>query len=211
MIAAFFIGILLGFLAAVPIAGPIAALILSRALRGQYRPAFQVALGSALAESVYAGVAFYGIGSLPFDLSEYGLWIDGLAAIILLIVGIALIRAGKNFTLPQEDDAPPSTGSSLLLGFSLCALNPTLLATWSSMIVPVHSGGWVESGIAPMVMFMVGVIGGALAWNGSLMFFVRWLRGKLQDTAIGRVQIVTGVLVLCASAYFGVRAIGALL
>ena len=66
MLLALLIGFIAGFVAAVPIAGPVAVLVLRDALAGKTHDARQIALGAAVAESFYAGVAFAGIGA-AFD------------------------------------------------------------------------------------------------------------------------------------------------
>ncbi len=51
------IAALLGFLGSVPLAGPIALLVFTRATQQDYRAAFLVGLGGAVAEGIYAVIA----------------------------------------------------------------------------------------------------------------------------------------------------------
>ena len=57
-------GLLFGFVAAMPMAGPIWALVFERALRGRMREGLYVAIGGAVAEAVYAALAFWGFAAL---------------------------------------------------------------------------------------------------------------------------------------------------
>lgn len=60
MIAALVIGFVLSFLGSVPIAGPIAVIIVSKALEHRNRAAFFISIGASVAESFYAFLAFWG-------------------------------------------------------------------------------------------------------------------------------------------------------
>ena len=57
------IGFCLGFIGSVPIAGPTSALVLKLGIQEKYWSGRAVAVGGALAESVYAGLAYWGFGS----------------------------------------------------------------------------------------------------------------------------------------------------
>lgn len=57
------IGFCLGFIGSVPIAGPTSALVLKLGIQQKYWPGRAVAVGGALAESTYAGLAYWGFGS----------------------------------------------------------------------------------------------------------------------------------------------------
>lgn len=65
------LGFALGFLGSVPIAGPTSAIVLKSGLQGEFKSGRTIALGSAMAESVYAGVAFYGFSSFVSRLDQY--------------------------------------------------------------------------------------------------------------------------------------------
>src|SRR4051795_11238662 len=59
-------GTIMGFLGSMPIAGPVAVLVLERGLVRRGREGLAVALGAAAAESVYAFLAFWGLGSVLY-------------------------------------------------------------------------------------------------------------------------------------------------
>ncbi len=74
MLSALLAGFLFGFIGSMPVAGPIAGLVLSRGLQGRFASGANIAVGAALAEAAYACLAFWGFSTL---LADHG-WIDPL-------------------------------------------------------------------------------------------------------------------------------------
>ena len=64
MVVVLLIGFALGFFGSVPLAGPIAVLVFAYGLEGRFRTGISLSLGAALAESIYAYAAFWGVGTL---------------------------------------------------------------------------------------------------------------------------------------------------
>src|SRR5437667_10249636 len=60
---ALLVGAVMGFLGSMPIAGPVAVLVLERGLIRRGREGLGVAMGASAAESIYAFLAFWGLGS----------------------------------------------------------------------------------------------------------------------------------------------------
>lgn len=195
MLLALLIGFIAGFVAAVPIAGPVAVLVLRDALAGKKGDARQIALGSAVAESLYAGVAFAGIGA-AFDRFPVLLPVSRIAsAAILIIVGIYLIvRHPKN----EEGDVKANGGpvrAKWLVGLSITALNPTLIASWTAVVAALHGAGIASSNPLDAIPFALGIGIGIMAWFFVLLALVARYREKLAPNVVRRgVQIVGGLL-----------------
>jgi len=131
VVVAALIGFLFGFIGSMPVAGPIAVLIFSRAVENRIRSALFIGLGAVIPETAYAFLAFYGFSSL---LSSYPFIVPisrGAAALILLALGASFARRRVH------DDVRPVKAEgrwgSFGLGFAICGLNPTLLATWTAV------------------------------------------------------------------------------
>ena len=58
------VGLLVGFIGSVPIAGPVAALVFKCGLDGRFRKGLQIGFGNGVAEGLYACLAFWGVGAL---------------------------------------------------------------------------------------------------------------------------------------------------
>ena len=64
MLAALLVTFILSFVASIPIAGPIAVIVVSKGLDNQARSGLFIAIGAAVAEAIYAGLAFLGITAM---------------------------------------------------------------------------------------------------------------------------------------------------
>lgn len=202
---ALLIGFIAGFITAVPIAGPVAVLVLRDALAGKKNEARQIALGSAIAEAIYAGIAFAGIGA-AFERFPILLPISQTAsAIILVVVGIYLIvRHPKEKTAEGAKKAVPAR-AKWLVGLSITALNPTLIASWTAIVAALHGAGAVSSHPLDALPFALGIGVGNMSWFLVLLALVGKYREKLSPRAVRRgVQIVGGILA-AAGVVMGVR------
>ena len=72
MLTAALLGFALGFVFSMPVAGPVSLLVFGRGLQGRGRSGVSLALGSSIAESMYAYLAFWGFSAL---LGSYA-WIE---------------------------------------------------------------------------------------------------------------------------------------
>jgi threonine/homoserine/homoserine lactone efflux protein len=202
---ALLIGFIAGFITAVPIAGPVAVLVLRDALAGKKNEARQIALGSAIAESFYAGIAFAGIGA-AFERFPILLPISQTAsAIILVVVGIYLIVRLPKEKAAAKDGKPARARAKWLVGLSITALNPTLIASWTAMVAALHGAGAVSSHPLDALPFALGIGLGNMSWFMVLLALVGKYRQKLSPTSVRRgVQIVGGLLAI-GGVVMGVR------
>jgi threonine/homoserine/homoserine lactone efflux protein len=204
MLLALVIGLVAGFITAVPVAGPVAVLVLRDALAGKRGDARQIAMGSAVAESAYAGAAFAGIGAV-FERFPVLLRTSQVAsAIILVIVGVYLIvRHPKE--KKEEEGKPGPAKAKWVVGLSITALNPTLVASWTAVVAALHGAGLASSEPLDAFPFALGIGVGIMVWFLVLLAFVGRYREKLPPDAVRRgVQIVGAILVL-AGVVMGVR------
>jgi threonine/homoserine/homoserine lactone efflux protein len=201
VIAILLIGFLFGFVGSIPVAGPISALVLGRALDARYREGLAIAAGAALAESIYAALAFWGLGVL---LTAHP-WLDPasrvVAGAVLLALGVLFLRYRPS--PPSSEPAPTGRKArGFLLGFGITALNPTLIATWTAATATLASTGFVAlspSGVGP---FALAACLGILSWFAVMLATIRHLAGgvggrKFQRLLpiLGAVLVVVGVVV----------------
>ncbi|HEX4351981.1 MAG TPA: LysE family transporter, partial [Polyangiales bacterium] len=142
MVAAALLGFCFGYIGSMPVAGPIAVLVFGRGLEDRTRNGLYLASGAAIAESVYAYLAFWGFSAF---LVQHR-WIEPTsrvaAAVILTLLGVHFYR--RKPPMPVEGEAlveKPRGGNkrSFFLGFTITALNPTLLATWTAAVTTIYS------------------------------------------------------------------------
>lgn len=205
MLLAALIGFGFGFVGSMPIAGPIAVIVFARSLDARYRSALGVGLGCAIAESVYATLAFFGFSAL---LAEHA-WIEpvsrGVAAAILLGLGLSFLLRKPTGEAPAERGA--AGARSFLLGLSITALNPTLIATWTGAVTTLAGTGAVavDAGLAPAFGLAAGL--GIFSWYLVLVVLVRRFRDRFRRETLDRVLRVFGVFVMGVGVWFAIRLI----
>src|SRR5512140_2064902 len=110
------LGLALGFLGSMPSAGPVGMFVVSEAVSGRPRAGLHAALGSAVAESAYAFVAFWGFAMVLARFPHLVSTSRFLACVALVAMGLyLLVRGGA----PRPTSALPDRGGprSALLGF----------------------------------------------------------------------------------------------
>jgi threonine/homoserine/homoserine lactone efflux protein len=206
MITASLIGFILGFVTSIPIAGPISILVFGRGLQNRGRSAIYLAVGSALAESVYAYLAFWGFSAL---LKNHA-WIEpvscALAAVILTALGIrfAAVRQ-RSAEHAQPEQATQGRKRSFFLGLTVTALNPTLAATWPALVAMVHSFHVVTFTAAHALPFSIGVALGISSWFVVLIALITRFRARFRPATLDITIRAMGVVLTGLGVWFAVR------
>jgi threonine/homoserine/homoserine lactone efflux protein len=191
------LGLCLGYIGSMPVAGPIAVLVLGRGLEDRSRNGLFIALGAGIAESVYAYLAFWGFSSF---LTSYP-WVERVArvaaAVLLIALGVHFYRKR-----PQEEptERPANVGNkrSFFLGFTITALNPTLIATWTFTVTTVYSFGIVTFSPLNAIPFSLGAFSGIVAWFATMLYLLRRYRSKFARAGLDRLMRVMGVILILA-------------
>jgi threonine/homoserine/homoserine lactone efflux protein len=189
LVAVCIIALAFGFFGSMPLAGPIAVMVFSRASHRRYEEALHIGLGAAVAEAIYAGVAFWSFTSL---LAEHPLVVPisrGVTAVVLSALGV---RFAVWKARDPKDRYERRAGTSLV-GFSLSAINPTLLVTWSAAVAFIYSKGLGVPSTLAAIPFGVSAGVGIGAWFAILVFLLRRFEGKLPPSLLVWTIRVLGV------------------
>lgn len=155
IITVLFIGLVAGFIFAMPIAGPISILITSNALKGKYRFCIRTALGASIVEAFYVLVAVYGMTLIFASYSFLIPYLLFAGSLFLFFVGIkvyaskleiqSIEESGKKINASIEENK-----GGLRAGIIINLTNPSLFfgILTSSFIVlsfastiGLHTGG----------------------------------------------------------------------
>lgn len=204
MLLAILVGFAFGFIGSMPVAGPIAVLVLRLGLNQDARHARLLALGGALAEGLYALLAFWGLSTF---LDRYPMVLPAsrlVGAVICLGLGIALLLHRY-----QEQPPAPSDGRtkgfkrSFVGGFLITALNPTFIVTWTAALAALHATGLVTLAPARAIPFACAVSLGIVAWFTTLLWLVRRFKGRWSPASVEILIKVMGALLVVAALWVG--------
>jgi threonine/homoserine/homoserine lactone efflux protein len=186
------------FMGSLPLAGPIAVLVVSNAVKGRYQDALRIALGAAVAEGVYAFLAFWGFATF---LARYALVLPishAVTAAILLSLGVHFLF----FELKEEPkEAPEPKGGRFWFGFSVSALNPTLLATWGAVTTFLFSKQLLHMTGVLAIPFGAFAAGGVALWGFLTVSLMKRFHSHVPRAAITWILRAMGVLLIGIAAW----------
>ena len=197
------IGFAFGFIGSVPIAGPVSAIVFERALEGRSRSALFVALGSALAESAYAFMAAWGLSGLLARYPAVVFWSRAVGSAILFTLGAYFVLRKPKIVASAPDRTQAS--GAFVLGFTITAINPTLIVTWTAAVTALYASGFVAVSSGHALPLALGACAGIVAWFCVLLALVRHYHRRIRRETIQRVVQATGVLLIGLGAWFAVR------
>ncbi len=186
-------------------AGVVNTAVLAHTIKWGRLAGRRMALGGAVPEFVYAGVAFLGAGWLVQVLGMGTMGITLVVASILLLLGLYFLF----FYHPKqaaigEDKLTGDLRRGLLLGFA----NPQLLLFWCGVRLMVVSWGMDGSSMVELLGFATGAFVGAIV---LLMILVRMgVRAQQRLTPIGlrRLFRSIGAVLVISGAYALLRSQG---
>ena len=193
------ISIVAGFFIAVPAMGPSSAIIVRRILTGKEHKGVAFAAGSVLAEGLACLAAIWGVQLVFYTmpLLRRGLEWGGMA--LLFGVGSYFVLGGSFGEEEAEEVAEASAVSlsgEFTFGFSLTAFNPTLIATWTTVLGVVMSMTSVELAVWQKWTIPVGVMFGEVLWFGVLVAIARRFGEHVDDQIIAWVIRGIGVVLV---------------
>jgi threonine/homoserine/homoserine lactone efflux protein len=199
------VALVFGFVGSMPLAGPIAVMVVSRAARKKFDEALHLGLGGAVAEAVYAGVALWGYTTLLARHPAVDPVSHGVTAVVLGVLGV---RFAVWKHRPHEDRHEKKAGT-LLVGFGVSAINPTLLVTWGAAVAFIYSKGLgagrdASSWWAPP-LFGASAGAGVALWLWVLVAVLRKLEGKLPERALTWTVRGLGVALVGLGVWSGVE------
>ena len=205
MVVVLLIGFTLGFFGSVPLAGPIAVLVFAYGLEGRFRTGIFLSLGAALAESIYAYAAFWGVGTL---LGRYpSIVLASHAVIGTLLIGVGIVLTRRELSAGLEKTSKPRHARALALGFAISIFNPTLLVTWSAATAALYGTGFMSEGAGASIPFAIGVIGGIVGWFSLLLLLIRRYSGSFTRNFLDRAVNAIGVVLMLIGGWFLVEPI----
>ena len=205
MVTALLVGLVVGFLLAIP-PGPIALACLQKALAGQAREGVALVLGASAMDIVYAllaaGASSALVGAL-WGLVLHHAWallaLQGGCIVVLVVLGLRSCRSttpADTARARQEargrlrDDASPYLRGGLIALTNLAS--PTFLPSLIFAMSLLHVRGWVGDAVGEHVMYALGFGGGGALWFLLLLRTLTHLRAQVSPTVMPILERVAG-------------------
>ncbi|MGZ3478331.1 MAG: LysE family transporter, partial [Polyangiales bacterium] len=190
---------MLGFVGSMPLAGPIAVLVVSRAVEKRYVEARRLAYGAAISEAIYAGVSFWGFSYV----ARYHAFLPvahAITAVVLLIVGLQFVRWTPRAPVHEDHRAGKTP---FVLGFTISALNPTLLVTWSAVVTAIYSRQIVVMKSWYALPFALSAALGIALWFMTMVASLRRFGGKFPASMVTWMVRAMGFLLILIALWSG--------
>lgn len=171
----------MAFFGSMPPVGPIAVLLLERGVSGRDREGRGIALGAALAETIYAALAMAGVSEL---MSRYAI-VETVARVIGIMILLGLGFHFARFKIaPQAASVHAPSGHhgfrrSAALGFTISAANPVLILTWSGSVATLLSFAHLRFDGLERAVFVLGVFAGMFGWFHLFLWMLRRWRDRI--------------------------------
>jgi threonine/homoserine/homoserine lactone efflux protein len=181
--------------------------VLSKGLEHRNRAGLFIAMGAAVAEAIYAFLAFWGFSA---GLSRYPTLIPATRLVgcaILIGLGIYLaFRTPKSKEAAQLKDKSKVVGArNILLGFSMTVVNPTLLVTWTAVVGAAHSTGILEMQPHDALPFSIGVCSGIISWFALMLTLLARFHNRMKQERMHKVIKAIGLALIVLGSAFAVR------
>ncbi|MFQ5916738.1 MAG: LysE family translocator, partial [Candidatus Binatia bacterium] len=195
-------GFLMGFVGSMPISGPISLLVFHRGMLARFQDGWAIGLGGAIAEGIYVAVAIQGLSLLRERFPFLEPLVKGMGILVLFGIGLYFL-----FARQKDHEGNPSANRSesnwvgqFAVGFTVAALNPTLILTWSTAAAMIYSIANLTLGTYEWIVFVCSVVFGIAAWFSVLLALLQRFREHFPLSKLQRVIRSVGVILIASSA-----------
>ena len=200
MILALFIGTALGFISAIPVAGPVSALVFSRGVEGRYSQGRWIAVGAGLVEGGYAFFAVWGFNHFLRKFNSLFFISNAAAMLMLAALGIYFFKSTKMRSPPDlHSPLPIHPKKALLVGASVSSVNLSVIATWALAITTLSSFGLFQFSMTNAIFFPLGVSIGIILWFHLMIALMAKHRNRIDQTILDKGLKAVGLALFALS------------
>jgi len=211
MIIAFVLIYIMGYFTAIPV-GATQIEIAKRSLSGLTKASLMVVLGSALSDTMYGFIAFFGLA--PFLKSEIVMSIFWLfASLILFALSVyTFLHYKKTFSVLAENDVIKNLRISFFTGFSLAVTNPMMIFWWLAVYqIQKDIGLIVHFNDLEKILFLLCGGLGIGSYLVTLTFVLKWAKNFLSEKVERRINITLAIALFIFGLYFLIRSLKVLI
>ncbi|WP_188192699.1 LysE family transporter [Nonomuraea sp. SYSU D8015] len=176
---------------------------LRRGVRGGFRPAFAVQVGSLAGDAVWALLGLAGVGAL-FAVPAMRVPLTAGGCLLLGWLGVTALReAVSPRTGPVVADR--SRHGALTVGAAMSLGNPWNVVYWSGAAGAVSAVLGRDAGVAGLAVFFTGFMTSSLAWCFISAGLIALLRKALPPLAVRLLEGACGLSLIVFAALLAIR------
>jgi threonine/homoserine/homoserine lactone efflux protein len=183
-------GVAAGLIIAAPV-GPVNVLCIQRSLEKGWKSGILSGLGAALVDTLYGGLAGFGISLVISFLIREEAWIRLIGGILLIGVGVVYYLKPPRSIRKHKSNF--STHSDFVSAFLLTATNPTTVLSFLAVLAMLGLGRqrplWQTS------LLVGGIFCGSMSWWIVLTVGATLLRDKVTDSTMRWLNRVGGIAI----------------
>ncbi|MGN7310874.1 LysE family transporter [Alkalicoccobacillus gibsonii] len=202
--------IMLGISLAAPI-GPVNAAQIEKGLRGGFFHSWFVGIGAMIADLLYMLIVFLGVSHfLEIEGVKVFLWLFG--AFVLAYTGVESLKTGaKEASGTRHSVINESLTQSFWSGFLISVTNPLTILFWLGIYGSVLAKTVTLYEINQIWLYSAAIFVGIAAWDIVVAVLSSTARRFVNQKAISRVSILSGICLIGFGAYFGYMGVSTLL
>jgi threonine/homoserine/homoserine lactone efflux protein len=192
------IGFGIGLAVAAPM-GPVNIMVIHRGVKHGFLSAFVAGLGAVVGDTLYAGIAAFGITAISDVITDHLTLIKIVGGLLLIGFGVSLIPREPHPEEGIEEDTRPSMLAAAFSTFVLCVTNPALLLGFAALFSGLDEIGRAPDNYMSALELTAGVLAGGLCWWLAISSAVARFRHKITVSWLRSINVIAGV----ALAVFG--------
>jgi arginine exporter protein ArgO len=198
-----FIGLVIGFIAAIPL-GPVNVYVISQTMKRGFFHGLSAGITTAVLDTTYCMIALIGVSQITSSLNKYLSLMKALAAFVLLVLAVRLAQHSRKYRSARaiEPKIPSSFSAKTILGVvALYVSNPSLYFFWLGVAGLVTSHYWVtEKGAIPW-LFAFSCGAGGFLWYLILTRYVATKHQQFSPKTFRRIFEVMSVILFVLAIY----------
>jgi threonine/homoserine/homoserine lactone efflux protein len=183
-------GLAAGLIIAAPV-GPVNVLCIQRSLQKGWRAGIVSGLGAAFADTLYGGIAGFGISLVIGFLLREEFWFRLIGGILLIVIGVIYYFSPAKKLGDGKNDR--STHSDIVSTFLLAATNPTTVLSF--LVVLAMLGLGKQRPLWQTSLLVAGIFCGSMAWWIILASGANMLRDKVTDRSMLWLNRIGGIAI----------------
>jgi chemosensory pili system protein ChpE len=171
---------------------------LRHGIRGGFRPAFDVQIGSLLGDATWAVLGLAGVGAL-FTVPGLRVPLTVAGCLLLGWLGLAGVLAGLRSPALAVPTEPPQR-NAMAAGAVISLGNPMNVLYWSGAAGAVSGGLGEDATATALVVFFLGFMTSSALWCLACAGAIALLRRTMPTTVVRFIELACGAALLTFAA-----------